>query len=62
MDPYVIVLDPNGSALTGNDDFDGTTNAQIELTLPKDGKYIFEVSTLRNFGKGKITILVEVVK
>jgi WD40 repeat protein len=59
LDVFLVVLDNNGNLIDFSGDYEGTTDAQVEVVLPEDGLYIFEVSTEDDFGRGKMSILVE---
>ncbi|MBE9139829.1 PPC domain-containing protein [Nodosilinea sp. LEGE 07088] len=39
FDPVLALLAPDETEIAANDDFGGTLNAQITLTLPEDGTY-----------------------
>lgn len=40
IDPYLILLDPNGNDLAQDDDSGGANNARISITLPETGTYL----------------------
>lgn len=40
IDPYLILLDPNGNDLAQDDDSGGANNARIAIALPEDGTYL----------------------
>ncbi|MCP2732447.1 trypsin-like peptidase domain-containing protein [Limnofasciculus baicalensis] len=40
IDPYLILLDPNGNDLAQDDDSGGGNNARIAITLPETGTYL----------------------
>ncbi|MEO1068036.1 MAG: PPC domain-containing protein [Cyanobacteria bacterium J06638_6] len=39
FDPVLALLDPNSTEIASNDDFGGTLNAKVIVTLPEDGTY-----------------------
>lgn len=40
IDPYLILIDPNGNEVAQDDDSGGSPNAKIVATLPVDGTYL----------------------
>ncbi|MEC4896365.1 MAG: trypsin-like peptidase domain-containing protein [Oscillatoria sp. PMC 1051.18] len=57
LDPYLILLNSDGTILTKNDDWrPGDPNARIIITLPEDGTYTVVVSTFKSEQSGDYTL------
>ncbi len=44
LDPYLVLIYPDGTTWVDNDDYGGTTDAEINLTLPQTGTYTIQAS------------------
>lgn len=53
FDPYLSVLDKDGTEIASDNDSGGDHNARIKLTLSYSGKYYLRVNSLKKEGKGK---------
>lgn len=59
VDPLIVVLDPSGAPLGGDDDFGGVLDAAIEsIRLPADGTYTLVVSHANGGYDGRVSVTV----
>jgi hypothetical protein len=50
LDPLLTLYDSGGQVVAGSDDVDGSTDARIEITLPRDGAYYLGVADANDQG------------
>lgn len=56
FDPFVSLLDSDGTVLASDDDSAGSLNALLEFTLPADGTYSVEVTSFFSNPRGTYTL------
>lgn len=60
VDPLIVLLDPNGVPIAGDDDFGGTLDSLIEnFRLPADGTYTIVVSHANGGYVGDVRVTLE---
>jgi len=60
VDPLIVILDPDGNAIAGDDDFGGNLDSQIaDFELPEDGTYILVVSHANGGYDGTVDVTIE---
>jgi hypothetical protein len=50
LDPLLTLYDSGGQVVAGSDDVDGSTDARIDVTLPRDGVYYLSVADANDQG------------
>jgi serine protease Do len=60
LDPYLVLIDPNGEVVAEDDDAGGGFNAQIEVTLSMSGSFRVLATSLR-YAEGGYELSVETV-
>ncbi|MEL7038240.1 MAG: trypsin-like peptidase domain-containing protein [Cyanobacteria bacterium J06592_8] len=62
LDPYLILLNSDGSELAQDDDSGGDKNAQILVTLPADGEYTFLANSYEAGESGDYRLRLRIAK
>jgi hypothetical protein len=50
LDPLLTLYDSGGQVVAGSDDVDGSTDARIDVALPRDGVYYLSVADANDQG------------
>jgi hypothetical protein len=50
LDPLLTLYNDAGQVVAGSDDVDGSTDARIEITLPRDGAYHLSIADANDQG------------
>ena len=56
FDTYLVLVGPNGSVVTENDDSDGGVNSRIQTTLTSAGTYTIEATSFSGDARGAYTL------
>ena len=60
LDPYLIILGPDGRQVASDDDGAGNLNSRIDMTIEETGMYTIEARPLSDFGFGGYELLIDI--